>query len=108
MGEQRLERLRGQGCQPQHEPDRERDLWAPTPERNGYQQGTPEDVQRGVEQVQQGIRQVVHPWAAEQGEVVQRHRIFHVRRRHQRRHGPGQREREDTQPGDAQRPGRAR
>jgi len=52
VGEQRLERLRGQGREAQDEPDGEREPWAGTPKRDGYQQDTPEDVQSGVEQKQ--------------------------------------------------------
>ena len=108
MGEQRLEQLRGQRRHAHHDPDGERNPRAPAHERDDDQQDAPEDVQRGLEQVQQGVRQVVHPRTAEQREVVQRDRVFHVRRRHQRGHDPGQRERERAQPGDEERPGRAR
>ena len=44
----------------------------------------------------------------EQREVVQRDRVFDVRRGHERGHDPGQRERERAQRGDPQGPGGGR
>ena len=67
-----------------------------------HQRDAPEDEQQRVEQVQQEVRRPVHAGSAEEREVVQRHRVLQLGRRHQLGDDPDQRQRDHAQAGQAE------
>ena len=103
MGEQRLEHLGAQGRQRHHDRDRQRDPRAFAGERDEDERDAPDREQQRVEQVQQEVRDCVHPRSFQKREVAQRDRIPHVRRRHELGDDPHERHRQHAQAGDPQR-----
>ncbi len=88
-----------------HRCRRERDARALARDRQGHERGTPEHELQRVEQVQQEVRGPVHPWPAEQREVVQRDRVLELDSRYQLGDDPDQRQRQEAQAGQPERPG---